>query len=71
MSRSYPAILDRLGLGSPVKIRAVSGGCIADARIAQFRDGTEAVVVGQHVSPGRQVLLHFQRVVEPQPVEGA
>jgi fructosamine-3-kinase len=44
MSGSYPAILDRLQLGPPVRLTGVAGGCIADARIAQFEDGTEVFV---------------------------
>ena len=41
---SYPAILDELGLGEPVQLQTVGGGCIADARIATFRDGSSVFV---------------------------
>lgn len=40
MISGYPAILDRLGKGSPVRLEGVGGGCIADARIATFEDGS-------------------------------
>ncbi|MEJ2383389.1 MAG: fructosamine kinase family protein [Xanthomonadales bacterium] len=39
-----PAILDTLGRGAPVALRGVSGGCIADARIAEFADGSSVFV---------------------------
>jgi fructosamine-3-kinase len=38
---SYPPILDELGLGHPTGLVSVGGGCIADARIATFSDGSE------------------------------
>ena len=41
---SYPPILDELGLGAPVSLDRVGGGCIAEARIATFRDGTSVFV---------------------------
>ena len=44
MPGSYPPILDQLGLGEPVRINGVAGGCISDARIARFRNGTEVFV---------------------------
>lgn len=44
MPGSYPAILDQLGRGPPVRMQGVSGGCIANAGIAYFRDGTEVFV---------------------------
>jgi len=42
----YPAILDQLEKGAPVRLSAVSGGCIADARIAVFADGSRVFVKG-------------------------
>jgi fructosamine-3-kinase len=47
----YPPLLDELGLGAPSSIRPVGGGCIADARIAEFQDGSRVFVktaAGQH-----------------------
>lgn len=44
MLGSYPPILDQLGLGAPVHLEGVSGGCIADARIAKFHNGSEVFV---------------------------
>ena len=44
MTADYPKILDQLGLGSPVSLTGISGGCIADARVARFEDGTEVFV---------------------------
>lgn len=40
----YPPLLDELGRGAPVSLRGVSGGCIADARIAEFADGSAVFV---------------------------
>ncbi len=44
MVSSYPPILDRLEKGSPVRIQGVGGGCIAQARIAGFADGSSVFV---------------------------
>ena len=44
MVPSYPPILDRLDKGVPVNVRRVGGGCIADARIAGFADGSRVFV---------------------------
>ena len=44
MTPNYPAILDRLGRGAPVRLAGVGGGCIADARIAEFGDGSTVFV---------------------------
>jgi len=40
----YPHLLDTLGRGAPVALRGVSGGCIAQARIAEFADGSAVFV---------------------------
>ena len=44
MSGSYPSILDELGRGAPVNLVIISGGCIADARVATFEDGSKVFV---------------------------
>ena len=44
MVPDYPPILDRLDKGVPVDFRRVGGGCIADARIAGFADGSRVFV---------------------------
>lgn len=44
MADSYPLILNTLGRGAPVRIQSVGGGCIADARLAFFADGTSVFV---------------------------
>lgn len=44
MKADYPAILDQLGLGPPASLNAIGGGCIADARVARFSDGSEVFV---------------------------
>jgi fructosamine-3-kinase len=41
---TYPSILDELGRGAPVKLVGIGGGCIADARVATFEDGTRVFV---------------------------
>jgi protein-ribulosamine 3-kinase len=44
MTADYPSLLDTLERGAPVALRGVSGGCIADARIAEFADGSSVFV---------------------------
>jgi fructosamine-3-kinase len=44
VSGSYPSILDELGRGTPVNLVIISGGCIADARVATFEDGSKVFV---------------------------
>jgi fructosamine-3-kinase len=44
MHVDYPAILDRLEKGPPTAMNSVGGGCIADARIAEFEDGSRVFV---------------------------
>ena len=44
MSGTYPSILVELGRGAPVKLVGVGGGCIADARVATFEDGSKVFV---------------------------
>ena len=44
VSDTYPSILDELGRGAPVKLVGVGGGCIADARVATFADGSKVFV---------------------------
>ena len=44
VSATYPSILDELGRGAPVKLVGVGGGCIADARVATFEDGSKVFV---------------------------
>jgi fructosamine-3-kinase len=41
---NYPAILDELGRGKPVHLKGIAGGCIADARVATFTDGSSVFV---------------------------
>lgn len=52
MNNGYPAILDTLGRGSPTGLVRVSGGCIADAAVASFGDGTRVFVKRAAGSPG-------------------
>jgi len=44
MTSSYPTILDELGLGAPLQLTAIGGGCIADARVAVFANGSRVFV---------------------------
>lgn len=44
MTDAYPAILDELGRGVPVDLLRLGGGCIADARVATFGDGSKVFV---------------------------
>ena len=41
---TYPAILNELGRGEPVQLKGIGGGCIADARVAIFADGSRVAV---------------------------
>jgi protein-ribulosamine 3-kinase len=49
---SYPAILDELGRGEPVQLTGIGGGCIADARVATFADGSRVFVKCVAGAPG-------------------
>lgn len=40
MSPQYPALLDELERGPPVELKALGGGCIAEAAAACFSDGS-------------------------------
>jgi len=44
MNGNYPSILDELDLGEPTGLVSVGGGCIADAAIAHFSDGSRVFV---------------------------
>ena len=52
MPSGYPPILDQLGRGAPVDIRGMGGGCIADAAVASFADGTRVFVKRVAGRPG-------------------
>jgi len=49
---AYPPILDQLDKGQPVRIDRVGGGCISDAQIAIFEDGSGAFVKCREGVPG-------------------
>lgn len=59
MATRYPPILDRLEKGAPIHIHGVGGGCIADARIVEFADGSSVFVKTAAVAPDM-----FQREAE-------
>lgn len=40
----YPSILDELSRGAPVRVQGLGGGCIADAAVAEFADGSRVFV---------------------------
>ena len=44
MPADYPSILEQLGRGAPTALQPVGGGCIADAAVASFADGSRAFV---------------------------
>jgi fructosamine-3-kinase len=48
---SYPPILDELGRGPPLTTAGLGGGCIAQARVAAFADGSRAFVKTAAVDP--------------------
>jgi len=41
---AYPSILDGLGLGAPINLASIGGGCIADSSVATFEDGSKVFV---------------------------
>jgi protein-ribulosamine 3-kinase len=51
MSGAYPSILDELGRGAPVNLVNIGGGCIADARVATFEDGSKVFVKSSSGAP--------------------
>jgi fructosamine-3-kinase len=59
MATRYPPILDRLERGAPVHTQGVGGGCIADARIVGFADGSSVFVKTAAAAPDM-----FQREAE-------
>ncbi len=48
---TYPSILDELGLGAPIRLDSIGGGCIANAAAATFASGCRVFV--KFVSPRR------------------
>ena len=48
----YPPILDQLERGAPVRVRGLGGGCIADAAVVEFADGSRAFVKRAAGHPG-------------------
>jgi protein-ribulosamine 3-kinase len=48
----FPEVLTELGRGDPVQLRALGGGCIAQAMIATFSDGSRVFVKTVEGLPG-------------------
>jgi fructosamine-3-kinase len=48
----YPRILDKLGRGAPTGLTPVGGGCIAEAAVAVFADGSKVFVKRAAAQPG-------------------
>jgi len=48
----YPKILDELGRGPPAGLKRLGGGCIADAAVAVFADGSKVFVKQAAALPG-------------------
>lgn len=48
----YPRILNELGRGAPTAIRSLGGGCITDAAVAAFGDGSRVFVKRADGLPG-------------------
>ena len=51
MRDSYPPILDKIGRGAPVDMAHIGGGCIAQARVASFADGSRVFVKCASAAP--------------------
>jgi fructosamine-3-kinase len=52
VSSDYPRILEELGRGAPTAVRSLGGGCIADAAVAAFGDGSRVFVKRAGGLPG-------------------
>jgi len=52
VNSTYPPILDTLGLGRPVQLTRVAGGCIAQAQVAVFSNGAAVFVKCLEDAPG-------------------
>jgi fructosamine-3-kinase len=52
VAKAYPPILDQLDRGAPVKLAGVGGGCIADAQVASFVDGSKVFIKRAEGVPG-------------------
>ena len=52
VSQAYPAILDELGRGAPADLACLGGGCLADAAVATFADGSRVFVKRVAGTPG-------------------
>ena len=52
MPGGHPPILDELGRGAPTALRPVGGGCIAEAAVASFADGSRVFVKRAAGLPG-------------------
>jgi len=48
----YPTVLNELGRGPPTALDSLGGGCIADAAVATFADGTQVFVKRAAGVPG-------------------
>lgn len=48
---NYPAILNRLERGAPLELEPVGGGCIAEAQVAVFSDGSSVFVKCAEAAP--------------------
>lgn len=51
LNSGVKAILKKLGRGDPKSLASVGGGCIADARLAEFADGTRVFVKSRAAAP--------------------
>lgn len=52
MSDAYPSVLYELGFGAPLQLARIGGGCIAEASIVTFRDGSKVFVKCKAGNPG-------------------
>ena len=52
MPPAYPPILDQLGRGEPIQLHGLGGGCIAEAAVAAFADGSRVFVKRAAGQPG-------------------
>jgi fructosamine-3-kinase len=64
VSGTYPSILDELGRGAPVDLVSVGGGCIANAGVATFANGSKVFV--KRAAGGRNLFAPgmFEREAE-------
>lgn len=64
MSGNYPSILDELGYGAPSGLTRIGGGCISNAAVADFKNGSRFFVKWVTGGRGSMAPEMFEREAE-------